>query len=47
MQNQQIPTNWPFALVNGERTEESQKLLDQKVHTKTKVDVSDVEEALF
>lgn len=39
--------NWPFALVNNQRTPESQQLLDQKVHSTTKPDVSDVPEALF
>ena len=36
---------WPFALYNGVRTAESQKLLDQKRHYTTKPDLSDVEEA--
>lgn len=49
MQNNQsqIPTNWPFPIVNSERTKESQELINKKVHTKTKPDVSDIEEALL
>jgi hypothetical protein len=50
MSNQQTPstTNWPFAFVNGDRTKESQQLLDSK-HYKTKevLDTNDYEEALF
>lgn len=42
-----LPPKWPFPTYNNQRTGESQALLDQKVHTRTKVDVSDVEDALF
>lgn len=45
-----LPNNkavWPFPTNNGVRTPESQALLDQKRHTKTKTDLSDVPEALF
>jgi len=44
---QQTPPKWPFPTMNNQRTPESQQLLDQKVHTTTKPDVSDVPEALF
>jgi hypothetical protein len=43
----ELPPKWPFPTYNNQRTAESQALLDQKVHTKTKTDVSDVEDALF
>lgn len=47
-QNQQKPpTNWPFPVSNGQRTEESQKLLDTKRFTKTKDDFSDLEESPY
>lgn len=49
MSNQQATPNvWPFAFINGERTKESQELLDGK-HYKTKelLDTNDYEEALF
>lgn len=36
---------WPFPTDNGVRTAESQALLDKKRHTKTPVDLSDVEDA--
>lgn len=45
-----LPNNkpvWPFPTNNGVRTPESQALLDQKRHTRTKADISDVPEALF
>jgi hypothetical protein len=38
---------WPFPTYNNQRTKESQELLDQKSHSKTKDDLSDVPEALF
>jgi hypothetical protein len=34
-------------MYNNQRTKESQELLDKKNHTKTKDDLSDMEEALF
>ena len=39
---------WPFAFVNGQRTEQSQNLLESK-HTKTKevFHSAEYEEALF
>lgn len=40
-------TNWPFAFINGQRTEESQKLLNTKRFPKQKEDFSDCEEALL
>lgn len=45
-QNEQ--TVWPFAFINGERTKESQELLDSK-HYKTKdvLCTDDYEEATF
>lgn len=40
--------NWPFPVVNGQRTQESQALLDNKQKNKpTKDDLSDFEEATF
>ena len=48
MLNQQTtPINWPFATYNNQRTVENQELLDKKNHSKTKDDLSDVEEALL
>jgi hypothetical protein len=50
MQNPQTPstTNWPFAFVNGERTKESQQLLDSKHYTTNEVlDTNDYEESPF
>lgn len=50
MQNQQKQNNpfvWPFPSINGERTKESQELLDTKQHKTTKDDLSDVPDALF
>ena len=46
--NQTESSVWPFAFVNGQRTEQSQKLLESK-HTKTKevFHSSEYEEALF
>jgi hypothetical protein len=38
---------WPFPVVNNQRTQESQALLDKKNFSKTKDDLSDMEEALF
>jgi hypothetical protein len=38
---------WPFPIVNNQRTQESQTLLDKKNFSKTKDDLSDMEEALF
>lgn len=42
-----ISKNWPFPVSNGQRTEESQKLLDTKRFTKTKDDFSDLEESPY
>lgn len=45
-----LPNNkaiWPFPVNNGVRTAESQALLDQKRHTTTAPDISDVEDALL
>jgi hypothetical protein len=36
---------WCFPTINGVRTKESQALLDQKHHTKTSPDLSDIEDA--
>lgn len=56
MLEDQIPMNcktsegksmWPFPMHNGQRTEESQKLLDTKRFPKQKEDTSDWEEALL
>jgi hypothetical protein len=50
MQNPQnhSTTNWPFAFVNGERTKESQELLDSKHSTSKEVfDTNDYEESPF
>lgn len=50
MQNQQnqTTTNWPFAFINGERTKESQELMDSKQYkTKEVFDTNEYEEALF
>lgn len=49
MQNQQNePVVWPFAFINGERTKESQELLDAKHYsTKEVLDTNEYEEALF
>jgi hypothetical protein len=49
MLNQQKPVvTWPFPSVNGERTKESQELLDSKHYTtKESLDTDDYEEALF
>lgn len=52
MQNQQNQNEnkviWPFPTINGERTKESQELLDSK-HYKTKevLDTNDYEEAML
>jgi hypothetical protein len=54
MSNQQplnkdnLPPTWPFPTINGERTKESQELLDSK-HYKTKevLDTDDYEESPF
>lgn len=47
-QNQAKVITWPFPSVNGNRTEESQQLLDSK-HYKTKevLNTNEYEEALF
>jgi hypothetical protein len=45
-QTEQV-VKWPFPIVNNQRTEESQALLDKKSFSKTKDDLSDMEEALF
>jgi len=47
MQQQQNNDWSPFPIVNNQRTKPSQELLDQKQHTKTKDDLSDVPEALL
>lgn len=50
MQNQQNPTNdtWPFAFVNGERTQASEELMDSKQYnTKDVFSTDDYEEAMF
>lgn len=50
MQTQQKPTNnaWPFAFVNGERTQASQELMDSKQYnTKDVFSTDDYEEATF
>ena len=46
--NQSKPVAWPFAFVNGARTQASQELLDSK-HYKTKdvLNTTEYEEALF
>lgn len=46
--NQSKPQAWPFAFINGERTQSSQELLDSK-HYKTKdvLNTTEYEEALF
>lgn len=46
------PTNWPFPIVNGKRTPESQALLDKKRHVSNvaqerKEALAQSEEALF
>lgn len=46
-QNNDNRTVWPFPTNNGERTPESQALLDQKRHTVTPPDLSEVPEALM
>lgn len=38
---------WPFPIVNNQRTQESQALINKKNFSKTKDDLSDMEEALF
>lgn len=51
MLTQQKPkavVTWPFPSVNGERTQESQELLDSKHYTTKEVlDTNDYEESLF
>jgi hypothetical protein len=50
MSSPQTPstTSWPFAFVNGERTKESQQLLDSKhYNTKEVLDTNDYEESPF
>lgn len=47
-QNQTTANAWPFAFVNGKRTEESQQLIDSKhYNTKEVFDSSEYEEAPF
>ena len=47
-QNQQKPpSNWPFPVSNGQRSEESQKLLDTKYFPKEKINLENYEEAMF
>ena len=48
----QIPANWPFTIVNGVRTPESQALIDAKrlpsnVDQHRKEDLAQMEDALF
>lgn len=47
MLENQIPMNWPFPMMNNQRTPESQKLLDTKRFPKEKQDTSDWEESPF
>lgn len=51
MSNQQTPTTtdvWPFAFINGERTEQSKELIASKHQlTKEVLDTNDYDEALF
>lgn len=50
MQNQPNPTtkDWPFAFVNGERTQASQELLESEPYkTKDVFSTDDYEEATF
>lgn len=49
MQNQQNePVIWPFAFVNGERTQASQELMDSKQYnTKDVFSTNDYEEAML
>lgn len=50
MSNPQNPstTNWPFAFINGERTKESQELLDGKHYTTKEVlNTEEYDEAPF
>lgn len=50
MQTQQNPINdaWPFAFVNGERTQASKELMDSKQYnTKDVFSTDDYEEAMF
>jgi hypothetical protein len=51
MKNQQTPSTtdvWPFAFVNGERTKESQELMQGKHYsTKEVLDTNDYDEAPF
>lgn len=48
-----IPTNWPFQFFNGQRTPESQALIDEKkripsnVELERKLVLAEAEEALF
>lgn len=48
-----IPTNWPFPIVNGVRTPESQALMDSKTQPTSNVELerkqilAEAEEALF
>lgn len=49
----QIPANWPFPIVNGVRTPESQTLMDSKKQPTSNVELernrvlAEAEEALF
>lgn len=52
IQVNQIPANWPFPIVDGVRTPESQALIDAKrlpsnVEQQRKEDLAQMEEALF
>lgn len=48
-----IPANWPFPIVNGVRTPESQALMDEKnpppsnTQRQMQEDLANMEEALF
>ena len=45
---QDKPIDWsPFPIVNGERTTESQKLIDKKYHKPTEKNLSDIPDAPY
>lgn len=47
-QKQKPVVTWPFPTVNGQRTEESQQLIDSKQYNTNEVlNTDDYEEALF
>ncbi len=47
LEDQKTPMNWPFPMMNNQRTPESQKLIDTKRFPKEKPDTSDWEESPF